>query len=909
MKKIRNVTLYLSLLFVGFLNAQSQTAFQHLKENVENIIAFNKYLPQEKVYLHFDNTGYFKGETIWFKAYVARTDRSCLSDLSHVLYVELVTPGGDVIETKKFCIKDGEADGCLKLDDKILESGFYEVRAYTRYMTNWDNDCIFSRVFPIFKKPTKEGDYSKRVIAEHSYVQRLPDYRESADTLKVKVKKINARFYPEGGNLVQGLTSTVAFDIYNEEGAHIAADVYVIRGTDTITSSKTEYQGRGLLRYTPDGEACRILITDSSGHHREFSLPESLQSGYVLTVNTQNSKSVMMHVNSSPDLYGKGVCWVVTHNGMIESADTATAGADGIIRQFLRDELESGVNQITLMDDEGHVVADRLFFNYPHDQSDTISVTSSTANLSPCKKVSLDMNTLPQTSFSLSVRDVATETNGYNQNVQTWLLLTSDLNGFIENPEFYLEVDDALHRHAADLLMLVQGWRRYDMAMMTGRKKFVKREPLEDALYIDGRLHQVKKKNPVSQVSLSATLYNGQGYTMSGNGITDANGYYAMKLPDCEDEWTMLMYTKKNDELTKYNIGIDRHFSPQRRHINYAETQITPPDKPNLFFISGDDASDSSVFVPMDKRNHVLKEVKVKGHHIFENARAGWENERNGAYRSSMYYNCADAADEIADKGEDMPEIHNWLCKRNPFFDGTSSHNGITSGNTGNNMNTNKSSENTDNKNTQTNRDEIHQGDGSSTIVINNKNMIIEENLGFSGRINPGISYKNRPIIWILNNVFYEITGYNGKFVIDDVKNAVNFSNEELPVFLDELKSVYISEDANVWWRYIMKDDLTGRRPVTVFVYTYHKFAKNVKGLRRTHFEGFAKSETFRMNDYSLMPPEADYRRTLYWNPNVTTDKDGRAKIDFYNNSSCKQIFISAEGITKDGVPIIYKDK
>jgi len=878
MKTKRSLILYLFFFFVSFLNGQSQTAFQHLKENVGNILAFNKYLPQEKVYLHFDNTGYFKGETIWFKAYVVRTDKSCLSDLSHVLYVELVTPGGDVIDTKKFCIKDGEADGYLKLDDKVLESGFYEVRAYTRYMTNWDNECIFSRVFPIFKKPNKEGDYSKRVIAEHSYVQRLPDYRESADTLKVKVKKINARFYPEGGNLVQGLTSTVAFDICDEDGAHLAADVYVIKGTDTITRSKTEYQGRGLLRYTPDGEACRILVTDSSGHHREFSLPESLQSGYVMTVNTQNPKSVLMHVNSSPDLYGKGVCWVVTHNGITESADTATMGADGTIRQFMRDQLEPGVNQITLMDDEGHVVADRLFFNYPHDQSDTINIASSTA-LSPCKKVSLDMKSLSHTSFSLSIRDVETETNGYNQDIRTWLLLTSDLKGFIENPEYYLGEDDALHRHAADLLMLVQGWRRYDMTMMTGGKKFVKREPLEDALYIDGRLHQVKKKNPVSQVSLSATLYNAQGYTMTGNGVTDANGYYAMKLPDCEDEWTMLMYTKKNNELTKYNIGIDRHFSPQRRHINYAETQITPIDKSNLFFRSGDEASDSSVFVPMDKRNHVLKEVKVKGHHIFENARAGWENERNGAYRSSMYYNCADAADEIADKGEDMPEIHDWLSKRNPFFEGP-----------------------------YLGTDPRTRIDGYEEAVINDTDMV-GNNSQFKTRIDHGISYKNRPIIWILNNVFYEITGYNGKFVIDDVKNAVNFSNEELPVFLDELKSVYISEDANVWWRYIMKDDLTGRRPVTVFVYTYHKFAKNVKGLRRTHFEGFAKSETFRMNDYSLMPPEADYRRTLYWNPNVTTDKDGRAKIDFYNNSSCKQIFISAEGITKDGVPIIYKDK
>jgi uncharacterized protein YfaS (alpha-2-macroglobulin family) len=62
------------------------------------------------------------------------------------------------------------------------------------------------------------------------------------------------------------------------------------------------------------------------------------------------------------------------------------------------------------------------------------------------------------------------------------------------------------------------------------------------------------------------------------------------------------------------------------------------------------------------------------------------------------------------------------------------------------------------------------------------------------------------------------------------------------------------------------------------------------------------------MEDYSIMPPMEDFRRTLYWNPNVKTDKDGKATIEFYNNSSCTQMFISAEGITKDGKFIISGD-
>ena len=84
------------------------------KANPDSIMAymrhamlFNKFYPQEKVYLHFDNTGYFKGETIWFKAYVTRTDTRNRTDLSKVLYVELLNPSGDVIEPRRLKIDNG----------------------------------------------------------------------------------------------------------------------------------------------------------------------------------------------------------------------------------------------------------------------------------------------------------------------------------------------------------------------------------------------------------------------------------------------------------------------------------------------------------------------------------------------------------------------------------------------------------------------------------------------------------------------------------------------------------------------------------------------------------------------------------------------------------------------------------
>ena len=121
-----------------------------LLEKAARVQQFNLLYPQEKVYLHFDNTGYFIGETIWFKAYVVRADTGKPTDLSGVLYVELLNAAGDVVERRKLEVEEGQARGDIRLD-KLLPSGFYEVRAYTRYMTNWGTGACFSRGSPFLR--------------------------------------------------------------------------------------------------------------------------------------------------------------------------------------------------------------------------------------------------------------------------------------------------------------------------------------------------------------------------------------------------------------------------------------------------------------------------------------------------------------------------------------------------------------------------------------------------------------------------------------------------------------------------------------------------------------------------------------------------------------------------------------
>ena len=138
------------LLLVAFFARADEKSLDTLVLKSLNV---SQMLPQERVYLHFDNSGYYLGETMWFKAYcVGGNGTTIVAPQSKVLYVELCAPEGYVIETKKYKLDEkGCCHGEFELKPSLL-SGYYEVRAYTRYMLNWGDDAVVSRVFPVFDK-------------------------------------------------------------------------------------------------------------------------------------------------------------------------------------------------------------------------------------------------------------------------------------------------------------------------------------------------------------------------------------------------------------------------------------------------------------------------------------------------------------------------------------------------------------------------------------------------------------------------------------------------------------------------------------------------------------------------------------------------------------------------------------
>ena len=882
-----------------------------LQQFVRNIDSFNYNFPQEKVYLHFDNTGYFQGENIWFKAYVMRDDKDSLTDMSKVLYVELLNPGGDVLQRHKLYIKDGQADGNISLDN-LLHSGFYEVRAYTRYMTNWGTDAVFSRVLPVFRKPETDGDYSKTVIDAISHRHRLPDSRvpTKADSAVAVTERRNLRvmFYPEGGNLIEGLQNRVAFDVTDADGLQYETDGWLLSDNDTISKVRTMREGRGWFDCLPQaGRQLRLLLTNAKGKAVEFKLPKAEMDGIVMSANTDDSTRINVNVQATQAVAGQTVGLLVTYNGSTSSFMPFEASSDKSLFTLPLHDMHDGVNRISIINADGQVLADRMVFVYPREKAEGITVRT-TNGLTPYGKVAMTATALPETTFSLSVRDAATEVNGSSGNSMTWLLLSSDLKGYINNVDYYFESNDLEHRRAADLLMMVQGWSRYDLGEMMTARKLHGAQILEDGLYVLGKLIGKKKKKAVGNVALRIALYNRLGQSLSGNVVTDSAGVFAFKIPKSYGDWTLLLNTKDGRRNSDYLVSINRNFSPAGRKLSASETVQIPLSLPLAETTAEDIEHQDTIGGSITEKTHQLREVEVtkKRKRDFRI----WQSEDQGKYKADIYYDISQEAERILDLGEELPTAVGWLLSKNKLLQG-SDDGGMYREGKAMIRGWSEAMKKTQDGGKELEEDELTKPKDVYQTSLNK----LEHSAPAASDMTrtyidaDGLNYKNRPIVWILNNAFYMITGNPQTINRLDINNIIIDSNEEFPIMLDEMKSVYISEDKTVCRRYVDIPKLMPYNPVTFFVYTHHTMRFKSRGLRSTNFAVYKIREFFEMPDYSVLPKKSDFRRTLYWNPNVKTDKDGKAKIEFYNNSSCKQVVISAEGITADGRAMVLELK
>lgn len=375
---------------------------------------FSQKNVQEKIFVHMDNTSYCVGDTIWYSVFMRAPFTGKGQRQSEVAYVELLSPDGYMLERQIVDIYKGFGFGQIAIKSEYLYAGFYELRAYTRWQLNWgryehphshdastwfrseekekeyyrDYEKLYSRVFPVYDKPRTPAIY------DHSMSMR-PMRRTMV--LKDKPTKVTLKLFPEGGNLVEGQSARVAFEACYDngewaEGTLSCGDV----------KAETENRGRGTFVVTPGAEPMDATFTAITGETVTMPLPKTVKDAASLRVEK------------------KGTAWTTTVGINNEKELGVTVMAEGMVQKaFCIDKLHNvisveeadlpaGVNQITVFDVDGRVMADRLFFN----TSDELYGTSFTfeglqKRYKPYEKVSFSVKKIVERKgiVSLAVRD------------------------------------------------------------------------------------------------------------------------------------------------------------------------------------------------------------------------------------------------------------------------------------------------------------------------------------------------------------------------------------------------------------------------------------------------------------------------------------------------------------------------
>ena len=615
MKRTTIILLLLTALLQGGL-AQTTGNSEAPRNSLDNIIirsAIKQSLfPEERVYLHFDNTAYYLGESIWFKAYVMSGVDNEPTTMSRVLYVELVSPEGYVVKTNKYRIEgDGSCHGSFELTPLLL-SGYYEVRAYTRYMLNRGKDAIFSRVFPIFDKVNADNwDFKNMLDRRRGFLVDIEE-NDSLTGLDRKVEWVNSelppcdlRFYPEGGHLVNGIESTVAYEVFGNDGINSEQSITITADGKPLLTSTPEHLGKGTFSITPHKDVKYRAILKQGKKEKKFDLPDVQNEGATINVIEENGTYYITTRNNLDGTTEMG-CAIV-HRGKVFFYERYLSTDTCMLFAIDSKTLDEGVNRVVLFVNDSIPLAERQFFvthTEPQESDNATAkllVTSDGESIeeldvTPHGKITLDIERedgkpISGGTFSLSVSDADyRQQTSYTYNLYTYMLLGSELKGYIPHAARYFDRANMNRTRELDLVMLTHGWTSYDWSKLSRREAKLE-QPIERGITIKGRF--IKKRpdkrfgkldkiivtnKPNANIKFDIT-YNDSLLTKY-NFKTDANGEFRIQTRDFTGKRVARLMgprTSYDSRDSIFAFALDRYFSPEMRLYHYWERNTGMP--------------------------------------------------------------------------------------------------------------------------------------------------------------------------------------------------------------------------------------------------------------------------------------------------------------------------------------------
>jgi hypothetical protein len=531
------------ILIAGLIFSFSQLIAQDKNpSDIRNqFVRYNQHALMEKIFVHTNKNFYLAGEILWMKLYDVDASFHKPLDISKVAYVEIIDKNNKPVIQGKIFLKKGSGNGSFYLPLNI-NSGNYKLRAYSNWMKNYSVDFFFEKTIAIVnsKKPM-EHDASAKLLP--------PDIR----------------FFPEGGNLVYNIASKVAFKIVGSDGKGIDCDGSVVNeNKDTVVRFHTLKFGMGNFNFTPlVNHSYQAVLKMPSSELINVPLPEIYKEGYVLSItNAQNNQ---LAIDVETNLSSAGDVYLLAHNRQSVKAASGMAFQNGhAVFLVDKEKLGDGIVHFTVFNNRQQPVCERLYFSYPKEKLQ-IEASTNSADYATRKKIDVLINATNENAkeemadMSMSIyRLDSLQTIEENQ-IQSYLLLTSDLAGNIESPDYYFAHPPNETKDAIDNLMLTQGWRRFKWNdVLQNDKHFFEFPPECNGHIITGKVVDIRTSAPakymMSYLSVPSTR------TLFSTSLSDSNGIVKFEMRKMLGSSEIVVQTNSREDST-YRVDIVNPFS------------------------------------------------------------------------------------------------------------------------------------------------------------------------------------------------------------------------------------------------------------------------------------------------------------------------------------------------------------
>lgn len=478
-----SLVLFLSVVLLPLFFPEVGKAQTAIMEDLrEDFNQYSSHALQEKIFVHTDQSFYLAGETMWFKVYLLEGSTHKPLDLSKVAYIEVLNRDDTPVLQAKIAMKEGRGHGSFYLPLGV-KSGNYKLRAYTSWMKNFSPDFYFEKDLSIV----------------NTFVSPEAGQQE-------KLSALDLQFFPEGGGLVRGIRSKVAFKAVNHQGKGENVKGVVVKDSgDTVAVLEALKFGMGHFYLTPEANSSyKAIVSAGIDHPQSFTLPAVHEQGYVMHVNELNADQLEVSVQST--FSDQAVILFAQTRQQVKAVESKRMNGGRAAFKLDKKAFGEGVSHITLFNAEKQPVAERLYFRFPK-QMLAIHAETDKEQYGSREQVNVKIGTADSkgkpsgANLSVAVYQLDSLSQQAEDDILSYLWLSSDLRGKIESPSFYFENEGPEVEAAMDNLMLSQGWRRFKWEdVLQEKKPVLKHLPEYEGHFIQAVVTDMESGAPVEGI-------------------------------------------------------------------------------------------------------------------------------------------------------------------------------------------------------------------------------------------------------------------------------------------------------------------------------------------------------------------------------------------------------------------------